>query len=74
MIKRFLIILVMLFWCNVSFAAIEDLDIDIKKSELETETLKPNKEYRQSCKTDVYIEEVHVDLKFNSYIDSNGMN
>jgi len=71
--KKLLGILVLgLLWCNLSFASIDDLDIPIMKAEAETEIIKPNKEYRQSCETDVIIEGFGLNLKFNSYVDVNG--
>jgi|ETNmetMinimDraft_13_1059891.scaffolds.fasta_scaffold42688_2 hypothetical protein len=71
--KKLLGILVLgLLWCNTSFAIIEDLDIPIKKAEAETEIIKPNKEYRQSCKTIVDVEEFSINTIVNSYIDGVG--
>ena len=71
--KKLLGILVLgLLWCNLSFASIDDLDIPIMKAEAETEIIKPNKEYRQSCETDVIIEGFGLNLKFNSYVDVSG--
>ena len=68
--KKFLGIVVLgLLWCNTSFANIDDLDISIKKAEVETEIIKPNKEYRQSCEVDITIEQFYINIKFNSYID-----
>ena len=70
--KKLLGILVMLSWCSVVVADIYDLDISIKKAEVETEIIKPNKEYRQSCETGVTVEQSYIDIKFNSYIDAVG--
>jgi len=71
--KKLLGILVLgLLWCNTSFANIDDLNIPITKAEVETEIIKPNKEYRQSCETGVTVEQSYIDIKFNSYIDAVG--
>ena len=68
--NKFLAILVLgLLWCNTSFANIDDLDIPITKAEVETEIIKPNKKYRQSCETDIIVEQLSINIKVNSYID-----
>lgn len=51
---------------------IGDLDVPITKAEFETEVIKPNKEYRQSCEADVTIEGYDLVIKANSYIDVTG--
>ena len=66
------IIVLGLLWCNTSFADIDDLDIPITKAKFETEVIKPNKEYRQSCEADVTIEGYDLVIKANSYIDVTG--
>ena len=64
--KKLLAILVLsLLWCNTSFANIDDLDISIKKAEVETEIIKANKEYRQSCETDIIVEQFSINIKYN---------
>ena len=71
--KKAIAILVLgLLWCNTSFANIDDLDIPITKAEFETEIIKPNKEYRQSCETDITIEGYDMAVKFISYVDVAG--
>ena len=71
--KKLLGIVVLgLLWCNISFANIDDLDIPITKAEFETEVIKPNKEYRQSCETDITNEGYDVAVKFISYVDVTG--
>jgi uncharacterized protein YuzE len=70
--KKLLGILVMVLWCDTSFDNIDDLDIPITKAEFETEVIKPNKEYRQSCEADVTIEGYDLVIKANSYIDVTG--
>ena len=68
--KKLLAILVLgLLWSNISFADIEDLDIPITKAEVETEIIKLNKKYRQSCESDITFEQISFNIKHNSYID-----
>ena len=68
--KKLLEIVVLSFlFCNTSFSNNDNLDISIKKAEVETEIIKPNKEYRQSCKDDIIIEQYFINIKYNSFID-----
>ena len=68
--KKLLSIIVLgLLFCNTSFSNNNNLDISIKKAEVETEIIKPNKEYRQSCKDDIIIEQYFINIKYNSFID-----
>ena len=68
--KKVLAIMFMgLLWSNISFADIDDLDIPITKAEVETEIIKLNKKYRQSCESDITFEQNSLNIKHNSYID-----
>ena len=67
--KGILILLVGLLWCNTSFAIIEDLDIPIKKAEAETEIIKLNNRYMQTCELDLTIEGEYMYMKVISKIN-----
>ena len=54
------------------FANLDELNITIKDSNLESQIIKPNKAYRQSCSTQVSLEGNIFDMEYNSYITVKG--
>ena len=66
------IIAIGLLLSSNSFANLDELNITIKDTNLESQIVKPNKAYRQSCSTQVSLEGNIFDMEHNSYIAVKG--